>query len=139
MNGAEQSTNFVGEFVKVEPDQQLAFGWAYVASEDGVLVHDHSGDFVDSAALPDLEKAAYEYVLESREGDEMHVTTTGIAKLVESVLVTPEKLAAMGLQGTRTGWWVGFKVQDPEVWAKVKSGEYPAFSIRGVGFRDEED
>lgn len=139
MNGAEHSANFVGEFAKVEPDQQLAFGWAYVADDNGQVVVDHSGDFVDEVALPDLEKAAYDYVLESREGDEMHVTTTGVAKLVESVLVTPEKLAAMGLDGARTGWWVGFKVQDPEVWAKVKSGEYPQFSIRGVGFRDEED
>jgi len=34
-----------------------------------------------------------------------------------------------------SGWWVGFKVQDPEVWAKVKTGERTGFSIHGHGRR----
>jgi hypothetical protein len=125
------------DIAKLDVDRRLAFGWAYVADDDGHVVMDHSGDFVDKAALPDLEDAAYEYVLHSREGDEMHVRTSGVAKLIESVLVTPDKLAAMGLTGTRTGWWVGFKVVDSSVWAKVKAGEYPAFSIRGIGVKEE--
>lgn len=134
----QHTGSFRTEFAKLDADRQLAFGWAYVADDDGVVVVDHSGDFVDKAALPDLEDAVYEYVLESREGDEMHVRTTGVAKLVESVLITPEKLEAMGLTGGRTGWWVGYKVEDADVWAKVKSGDYPALSIRGSGFREED-
>ena len=128
-----------GEFAKLDVERQLAFGWAYVADDDGRVVIDHSGDFVDKAALPDLEDAVYEYVLHSREGDEMHVRTTGVAKLVESVLVTADKLAAMGLSGSRTGWWVGYRVTDLSVWSKVKSGDYPAFSIRGIGVREDEE
>ena len=127
---------FSGQFSKLDDERRLAFGWAYVAEDDGSVVIDHSGDVVDKAALTDLEDAVYDYVLESREGDEMHVRTTGVAKLVESVLVTPDKLAAMGLSGGRTGWWVGFKVIDPTVWAKVKDGTYSMFSIRGSGVRE---
>lgn len=126
-----------GSFAKYDDDRRLAFGWAYVADDDGNVVMDHSGDFVDKAALPDLEEAAYEYVLNSREADEMHEKFEGIAKIVESVMVTPEKLQAMGLEGTRTGWWVGFKVHDDDVWEKVKNGTYSAFSIRGRGYREE--
>ena len=125
-----------GEFAKTDDDRRLAFGWAYVADDDGMVVMDHSGDFVDKAALPDLEDSAYEYILKSREADDMHERFDGIAKLVESVMVTPEKLQAMGLQGTRTGWWVGFKIQDEGVWEKIKSGTYSAFSIRGRGTRE---
>ena len=125
-----------GDFAKVDDDRRLAFGWAYVADDNGDVVIDHSGDYIDKVALPELEQAAYEYVLHSREADEMHEVLTGIAKVVESVMITPEKLAAMGLEGTRTGWWIGFKVEDEGVWEKVKSGQYSAFSIRGRGVRE---
>lgn len=126
-----------GSFAKFDDDKRLAFGWAYVADDDGMVVIDHSGDFVDKTALPDLEDAAYDYVLNSREADEMHERFENVAKLVESVMVTPEKLAAMGFEGSRTGWWVGFRVQDENVWSKVKDGTYSAFSIRGRGIREE--
>lgn len=35
------------------------------------------------------------------------------------------------------GWWIGFKVLDEDVWEKVKSGEYPMFSIEGEAERVE--
>ena len=124
---------FDARFAKLDDDRRLAFGWAYVADDDGNVVIDHSGDFVDKIALPTLEDSVYEYVLKSREADEMHQTFTGIAQIVESVMLTPDKLQAMGLKGGRTGWWVGFKIQNDAVWEKVKNGTYSAFSIRGRG------
>lgn len=129
--------SFSGDFAKVDDERRLAFGWAYVADEDGRIVLDHSGDYIDSETLPDFEEAVYKYVLQSREADEMHETFEGIAQIVESVMVTPEKLEAMGMEGGRTGWWVGFKVQSDEVWEKVKAGKYAALSIRGKGLREE--
>lgn len=128
-----------GDFAKTDDERHLAFGWAYVADDDGEVVVDHSGDFVDKIALPDLEDSAYEYVLKSREADEMHERLDGVAQLVESVMVTPEKLSAMGLEGSRTGWWVGFKVQEEGVWEKIKDGTYSAFSIRGRGRKEPVD
>ena len=35
------------------------------------------------------------------------------------------------------GWWIGFKVTDPEVWEKVKDGTYSMFSIEGEAVREE--
>ncbi len=126
-----------GQFAKQDDERQLAFGWAYTAQIGDELVVDHSGDFIDKAALPSLEDAAYAYVLESREADEMHETFEGVAKLVESLMLTPEKAEAMGIETDRIGWWVGFKIEDKAVWAKVKDGTYSAFSIRGSGTREE--
>lgn len=136
-SNSARTLRLTGSFEKLDDERRLAFGWAYVSEDNGQLVLDHSGDFVDKAALSDLEDAVYDYVLHSREGDEMHVRMSGVAKLVESVLITPEKLQAMGLQGTRTGWWVGFKVLAEDVWRKVKAGNLPAFSITGTGMREE--
>ena len=127
----------IGDLTKLDEDKRLAFGWAYVTEEDGEIVADHSGDFVDKAALPDLEDAAYDFVLVSREADDMHVQVEGVAKLVESVMLTPEKIEAMGITTKRLGWWLGFHVEDEAVWAKVKRGERSQFSISGVGEREE--
>ena len=35
----------------------------------------------------------------------------------------------------KRGWWIGFKVTDDDVWAKVKDGTYPMFSIEGEAVR----
>lgn len=135
----ENHSQILGTFCKLDGEHQLAFGWAYVAQQDGAQVIDKSGDFIDAEALGDFEHAAYDYVLVSREADEQHVKLYGVAKLVESVFLTPDKIQKMGLSGDRVGWWLGFKVHDPEVWEKVKSGEYPMFSIRGAGVREPVD
>jgi len=122
---------------KLDEDQRLVFGWAYVAEANGVDVVDHSGDVVGQAALEDLELAFYDYVLDSREADDMHTQLEGVGKLVECVVLTPAKAAAMGIETKRFGAWVGFKVADDAAWAKVKRGERRMFSIRGAGTREE--
>ena len=76
-------------------------------------------------------------MLKWREADEMHTQITK-GHVVESLVVTPEKLEALGLPAgsLQTGWWVGFKV-DPVTFAKVQSGEFQMFSIEGTAQRVE--
>ena len=103
------------EIVKVDPDQQLVFGWASViADHDGRTLLDRQGDYIDSDS--EMEKAAYDYVLHSRDGGEMHIRK-GVATLVESMVFSIEKQAALGITpGTMpVGWWIGFKVNDQGV------------------------
>lgn len=121
---------------KSDDDQHLAFGWAYVAQDEaGTQTEDWSGDQLEPA---ELEQAAYQFVELYREGGEMH-ERGDCAVLVESMVFTAEKLSALGIPaGTLpVGWWIGFKVTDEDVWAKVKSGEYPMFSIEGSAVREE--
>ena len=114
----------------------LAFGWASVAVRtDGEQVEDLQGDIIDPE---DLEEAVYDYVQFYGDGGEMH-RRGGVAKLVESVVFTKEKARSMGIpDGTvPEGWWIGFRVLDPDVWDKVKDGTYSMFSIEGTGARVE--
>ena len=121
---------------KADDDRRLAFGWAYI-SEDaaGIQTEDWSGD---QLAPDELESAAYQFVKLFREGGEMH-ERGGCAVLVESMVFTKEKQAALGIPaGTLpVGWWIGFEVTDDDVWAKVKDGTYPMFSIEGTAIREE--
>ena len=114
----------------------LAFGWASVSIRaDGELIEDWQGDII---APCELEEAAYEYVRLYGEGGEMH-ERGGVAVLIESVVFTDDKMAAMGIPtGTLpVGWWIGFKVLDEDVWEKVKDGTYKMFSIEGEAERVE--
>lgn len=126
-----------GTIAKVDEDKRLVFGWAnIIKDEQGQLLLDRQDDFIDSE--DELEKAAYKYVLNSRDGGEMHVRK-GVSTMVESVVLTKEKQAALGIpEGTvPTGWWIGFKVTDDRVWDQVKKGDYVGFSVHGTGQRQK--
>ena len=88
-------------------------------------------------ALADLEPAVYDFVRESRAAGADHQGAP-VAEVVESLVMSPQKAEAMGLDAPPvTGWWVGVKVADPAVFAKVKDGTYTMFSIEGTAQRDE--
>lgn len=120
------------QVTKLDPDQRLIFGWASVAAINGQEVVDKQGDIIP---VPELEKAAYDFVLYSREQGDMH-SQIGVGRLVESLVFTAEK-AAIGLvakneQGEQIyGWFVGFKVESDEVWKAHKDGRRPELSIGG--------
>lgn len=121
---------------KSDDDRHLAFGWANVAiRSDGEVIEDWQDDIIEPE---ELENAAYRFVELYREGGEMH-ERGGAAVLVESVVFTEEKMAAIGIPaGTLPiGWWIGFKVLDEDVWEKVKDGTYSMFSIEGTAERVE--
>lgn len=121
---------------KADEERHMVFGWASIAQQaDGSVVQDYQGDIID---IEDLENAVYDYVILYRDGGEMH-ERGGVAVLVESVVFTAAKMQAMGIpEGTLPyGWWIGLKVTDDDVWAKVKDGTYRMFSIDGEAVRQE--
>lgn len=118
------------EISKINEDQNLVFGWAYVSetAENGTVV-DYQGD---SISEDELEKAFYDFVINARNAGEMHKSLAGT--LVECMVFTKQKQQALGIDLGKVGAWVGFKLQ-PEVFAKVKSGEYKMLSIGGKAKR----
>lgn len=121
---------------KSNDEKMLAFGWASVAlTEGGEQIEDWQQDMIDPE---ELEQAAYQFVELYREGGEMH-ERGGTAVLIESMVFTDEKLELLGIpKGVLPmGWWIGFKVTDPNVWDKVKDGTYSMFSIEGEAERVE--
>lgn len=121
---------------KTVPDQMLVFGWGNVAADaGGAQIEDLQGDIIPTE---ELEKAAYDHVLRFRSTGEKHdPALRHKGRLVESCVFTREKQAAMGIPPgiLPEGWWVGYKIDDPAAWAKIKSGEYQSFSVGGKGVR----
>ena len=124
-----------GTIVKIDEDKRLVFGWASIIKDvHGKILLDRQDDFIDSEE--ELEKSAYDYVLKSRDGGEMHIRK-GVSTMVESIVLSAEKQKALGIPAgvVPIGWWVGFKVNDTRVWGEVKKGGYIGFSVHGTGKR----
>ena len=122
--------------ISKDDERREVYGWASVITNaDGSPVIDTQDDMISAA---ELEKAASHYVLKSRDGGVMH-EETGVAKLIASLVTTPEIVKALFpavyAGAIPTGWVVGFRVTDEKVWKRVKSGELAGFSIHGVGDR----
>lgn len=118
-------------------DEQLVFGWAYITKDkNGNRALDWDGQIIDSE---DLEPAVYDFNLNSRTGNIMHIDGTDCGELVESIMFTKEKMDAMGIPhgSMHEGWWVSFKIHDKEVFQKIKDGTFKMFSIEGNGFVEE--
>ena len=136
------------EVVKSDDSEHLVFGWAYLSvRKDGSEVVDHSGETID---IDELEKAAYEFALTSRESGEDHDGGPISGELVESFVVTDEKLSAMtcnpesgeaddeAFEAVRKnlprGYWLGFHIADDNAYERAKSSK-TAFSIEGSAVR----
>lgn len=135
---------FHAKIEKFDTDKRQIFGWANLAIVDGKPVVDLQGDYV---SIDEIEKSAYGYMLNSRVGGHMHKRigkaldggAVHVADVIESFVVTPEKLAVMGLapDALPLGWWTGMQVFDEDVWQRVKRGELTGLSIHGTGTRRE--
>lgn len=134
MSKHEAKVSLTASIAKVDDEQHLVFGWASVATENGIPVIDRQGDTITDS---EMEKGAYDFVLNARVAGEMHQKEVRVGKLVESIVFTKEKQQALGIDLGKTGWWVGFKVDSDAVWKSIKSGKYAAFSIHGRGLREE--
>lgn len=126
-------TDLVFTVVK-STDERLVSGWANVAmGVDGTPPLDWQGDIIRPEVL---EKAAIQFMLDYRGSGVMHKGGSKGA-IVESIVLTKEKQAAMGIpEGTvPEGWFITVKVFDDEVFSLVKSGVYRMFSIQGSAKR----
>lgn len=114
--------------LKFQEDEQIVWGWASVVTENGEEIFDTQGDAISPQ---EMEKAATEFMLDARMAKAMH-DGEQIGEVVHSLPLTKELGQALGVQSDREGWIIAMKIHDPDVWQKVKSGEYRAFSIGGA-------
>lgn len=113
-------------------DKKQIFGWASVVEKGGVPVIDKHNDVIP---VHELEKAAYDFVLTSREHDNMHVgAPTG--HLIESMVFTKEKQQALGIDLGKVAWWTGWQITDDALWAAHKRGERNELSIAGRAIKE---
>ena len=115
---------------KSRDDLGLVSGWANVSvNADGSIPMDWQDDLIP---IEVLEKAAISFMKDFRESGVMHEGSSQ-GTVVESIVFTKEKQEAMGIPAGTVpqGWFITVKIDNPELFAKVKKGKYRMFSIQG--------
>lgn len=130
-NGLKKDADHV-RIAKIDDEQRMVWGWASVATEKGMLVQDYQGDFI---LVEDLQKAAHDFMRNSRRGDKMHVIKN-VGTIVESIVFTSDLQKSLGIDLGVEGWFIGVKVEDDETWSAVKSGSFQCFSIGGQATKE---
>lgn len=127
------------QITKVDTENRMVFGFFNVNKIGDELVEDLQQDTIETE---ELEKAAYDFVLNARIAGESHLRK-GVGNLVESMMFTYEKqqailktLEQIGIKDAQfnlgiEGWWGGFQITDENVLEKIDKGEYPMFSVGG--------
>lgn len=126
--------------LKADAKTGMVYGWASVsAKSDGSPLIDRDGDTIPTDVL---ESAMHGFMQDYRHGGVMH---EGEAEgtIVESLVVTAEKLEAMGVpadvaKSIPEGAFIGLQL-DPrsETFRKVADGELGMFSIYGKALIEE--
>lgn len=119
--------------LKVSEELGLIFGYAIVCKENGEPYYDLQGDHISEE---EMLKAATEFMRVGREAKEMHKGDR-IGDVLYAWPMTEEMAESLDMVVTKTGLLVGIAPEDPDVLEKAKSGELAAFSIGGVGEREE--
>jgi len=121
------------ELRKLNDEQRVATGWVSIVEDaDGNQILDAEGHLVP---VTELEKAVHDAFSESGgggKGGDLH-EQKGVLDVVESFVFTAEKRDALGLGDGPAGWAASFRVNDDDVWAKIKNGERPELSLLGDG------
>jgi hypothetical protein len=122
------------QVLKMDDEQRIVWGWAYVSTEDGKLLVDTQGDSIEPV---EMEKMSSEFMEKSRNAKVMHNGEV-VAQVIHSFPLTKELMKAFDIYSDREGWITGTKVYDDETWEKVRKGELPALSIGGRALDVEE-
>ena len=128
----KKALRFTADIFKVDVEKRLVTGWFSVIKEDGEVVIDKQGDVIEEETL---EKAAHQFMLDSRVGGHMHETEAG--GIVASIVFTEDLQKQLDIDLGKVGWFGTYKVTDDEVWEKVKAGDLPMFSIGGKAVSED--
>lgn len=124
----KQSENRTIEVIKLDKAKQIVYGvflWPDKA--------DHDGDVVSEE---DIEKVAHQFLVDYRDVDECHKEETIKADVVQSMIAWEDGIDFYGKKLVKGAWFGAIKIHDLDVWNKVVSGEYEAFSVRISGIRE---
>jgi len=129
----------VNEFVKVDDELGLVFGFAIVCQKNGEDYYDLHNDHIPEDAML---KASTDFMLNSRMAGDMHARDASGQPVQDGSVVfafplTSEVAKSLNIQTDQTGLLIALKAS-PAVLDKFKSGEYKGFSIGGSYIENED-
>ena len=131
------------QFVKVDQELGLVFGWGIVCAERGEPYFDVQGDHIPEQSM--LEAAA-DFMKSARHSTDMHAATEGVdgervpvpdGDVVLAFPLTADIAKALEIETNKTGLLLAIRPSQA-VLQKFKDGDYTGFSIGGQRVVDEQ-
>lgn len=126
-DGEEKGFSFSQNILKIDSELKVVYGWASVVEQDGIPVIDSQRDHISPEQLV---RAAHDFIKSSRSAKLLHEGEE-IGEVVESIVMTKDVQAALGIDLKKVGWFIGIRVLNDKVWGAVKDGRLKMFSIGG--------
>jgi hypothetical protein len=122
----------------IDEERRIVYGAVLIPDKEIYRVDEKTGEeyyivFPKEVVM----RAAHQYLIDGNQGNAtvMHERVVGGVSVVESWLKEGEsdKSIALGLNPDLPAftWFVGQRIDNDEMWEKVKAGEVKAFSIEG--------
>jgi hypothetical protein len=127
----------VVKFAEVDSDRHTIVGPILIPNLKIVRLNEDGTPYYVTFSKETVKAIAQKYIKDNNANNITieHQSEVNDVSLVESWIVDSakfDKAKAYGLN-VKPGTWMGvFKVENPEVWAKVKSGDYKGISLEGL-------
>jgi hypothetical protein len=130
------------DILKADTRGEFVRGWAYVVADENGKVVDYSGDMLGgptvAEGMVEVRKMAHDFIDGVRGCKVIH-KGRNVGEIVESVVIDDAMAETLGITNKRRGWWIGMRVDDPEVQKRIRSNELKQFSVGGKGQREKVD
>lgn len=119
-----------------DDDKQILTGPVMIP--DKRMYRNYNGGCMVYFSAATIREAAYRWIKENKSHcfNIDHNTDIHSVSVIESWIVEDpmqDKSAFLGFTDIPTGtWFISCKIDDPELWAMIKSGEFNGFSVEGL-------
>ena len=141
----EQEKNPAAYAFKVQDEEKrVVTGPLMVANLPIYRFNEELGDHYVVFRPDTIEKIVLKF-FRDKKTDQANIMHDGVKVggvfLFESFIIDERKTTPIGFDNLPNGSWFGsFKVENDEVWAKVKAGEFAGFSVEGMfAYGNEKD
>jgi hypothetical protein len=129
-------------FAIQDEDKRIVSGPAMVAGLPIYRKDPKLGEYYCQFDADTIRQIVYRYFKSGRNttANVMHAQEVAGVYVFESWLIDDTKGVPQGFDPLPNGsWFVSFRVENDDVWAKVKAGEYTGFSVEGLFSEAETD
>lgn len=130
----EAKTNFA-----IQSEEKQIVSGALMLADTPIYRNDSNGEYYVTFTKSTIEKIAQKFFKKGYQSNVnlMHDGDKQVdgVTMFESFIVDSERgiQAMKGFEDAPEGSWFGsFKVENEEVWSKIKSGEFKGFSVEGI-------
>jgi len=124
-------------YISKEADQQICGGVVYQGTPPELYNTPYIDSQGDWTKISTLQKAAREFMASDRMFDMNHKGHEYQFSVLESMVIDEDGIVKFSHELKKGAWLMTLRIDDDDVWQKIKSGELTGFSIGGSAYTEQ--